>query len=95
MAYPHLDNNIIHIQYYVVLSSYCTLWHNYINSAKSEQNLNCKTCIGKQEIRIEVENKDDENNIRRYADRIGDSISLYQDEHFSMELYLGLSQEIQ
>ena len=38
------------------------------------RNLNCKTCIGKQEIRIEDENKDEENNIRRYADRIGESI---------------------
>jgi hypothetical protein len=38
------------------------------------RNLNCKACIGKQEIRIEDENKDEENNIRRCADRIGESI---------------------
>jgi len=58
------------------------------------RNLNCKPCIGKQEIGIEDENKDEENNIRRYADRIGESIIIIW-MNTSIELYLGLSQEIQ
>jgi hypothetical protein len=60
----------------VVLSPHPRLWHNYVNGANQGRNLNCKPCIGKQEIRIEDENKDEEINIRRYTDRIGESSSL-------------------
>ncbi len=45
-----------------------------LTGANQDRNLNCKPFIGKQEIRIEDENKDEEINIRRYADRIGECI---------------------